>query len=308
MDIRQLRYFLAIAEAPSISAAAQNIGVAQPSLSQHVQRMEQELGIRLVDRSPRGTLLTEEGRHLAEHARRVCRSLDACIEDMRELGGNVRGRVSFGMPPSCAMVLLVPLAETIRLDLPDVRLRAIEVMSSYVKEWVADSTVDIGFLYDLDDADQFTATHVLNEELYFYSAPDAWPLDTPPGTPVPLRALAGLDLVLTSSGLRNLIEKYCKAHDVRLNVVVEMDAMTQIKELVARGSGYTIFAPAAAQDFVEPGKLMRAPIIDPTMTRPVYMVTSPAKVKSRACRAVEQITLEVARELVRRGIWEGSLV
>jgi LysR family nitrogen assimilation transcriptional regulator len=56
MDIRQLRYFIAIAEAPSLSAAAAVLGVAQPSLSQNVVRMEEELGVRLVERSPRGTV------------------------------------------------------------------------------------------------------------------------------------------------------------------------------------------------------------------------------------------------------------
>lgn len=115
-------------------------------------------------------------------------------------------------------------------------------------------------------------------------------------------------MILTSNGLRNTIEGYCSKHGIKLNVVVEMDAMTQIKELVARGSGYTIFAPVAAQDFVQRGELLRAPIIVPTMMRPVYLVSNPARVMTRACRAVEQVTLDVARELVQRGIWEGTLV
>ncbi|MBD3626285.1 MAG: LysR family transcriptional regulator [Rhodobacteraceae bacterium] len=308
MDIRHLRYFLAISEAPSISAAAQSIGVAQPSLSQHVQRMEEELGVKLVERSPRGTLLTEEGWVLVEHARKICESLDRCVADMRELGGSVRGRVTFGMPPSVSMVLSVALAETVRLELPDVRLRAVEAMSGYLKNWLQDGTVDIGFIYDLEDAGHFRVTHVLDEELVFFSAPDAWPLDTPPGTPVPLRDLAKVDMILPSAGLRHCIERYAAANGVKLNVVIEMDAMTQIKELVARGSGYAIFAPVAAADFVRRGELLRAPIIEPRMTRPVYLVNHPGRVMTRACRAVEQLTLDVARELVEKGHWEGTLV
>ncbi len=308
MDIRHLRYFLAIAEAPSISAAAQAIGVAQPSLSQHLHRMEAELAVKLVERSARGTQLTDEGRILVEHAREICGSLERCIADMRELGGGIRGRVGFGMPPSCSMIMSVPLAETVRLELPGVRLRAVETMSGYLKAWLLDGTVDIAFLYDLKDMPGAISTHVLNEELFFYSAPDAWPLGTPPGAPVPLAALQGLEMILPSAGLRSLIEDFCASNDVRLNVVIEMDAMTQIKELVARGSGYTIFAPVAAQDFVKRGELLRAPIVQPTMTRPVHLVRSPVGVTTRACRAVETATLDVARELVRRGIWEGVLV
>ncbi|WMS43785.1 LysR family transcriptional regulator [Acuticoccus sp. MNP-M23] len=310
MDVRHLRYFLAIAEARSITAAANALGVAQPSLSQHVKRMEAELGVQLVERSSRGTLLTEEGELLVEHARKICESLDLCLHEMRELGGHIRGRVSFGMPPSCSMVMSVPLAETVRLELPDVRLRAIEAMSGYLKNWLQDGTVELCFLYDLDEVGHFRATHVLDEELCFYAAPDAWPFDTPPGTDVPLKAMEALDMVLPSSelGLGRLIANFCIQHGVRLNVVVEMDAMTQIKELVARGSGYTIFAPVAAQDYVARGELVRARIVDPVMTRPVHLVNNPARVMSRASRAVEQVTLKVARELVSRGIWEGTLV
>lgn len=308
MDIKQLRYFLAISRAPSISVAAQTVGVAQPSLSQHVQRMEEELGVRLLDRSSRGTFLTEEGWTLVEHAQKICDDMDRCVAEMRELGGSVRGKVQFGMPPSVSMVVSVPLAETVRLELPEVRLRAIEAMSGYLKTWLEEGELDIGFLYDLEDASNLRALHVMDEELWFYSAPDAWPLETPPGTAVPLRELEGLDMILTSNGLRRLIDRYTAENNVKLNVVIEMDAMTQIKELVARGSGYTIFAPAAAQDFVARGELLRAPIIEPTMTRPVYLVQNPERVTTRACRAVEAVTLQVARELVRRGIWEGVLV
>lgn len=308
VDIRQLRYFLAIAEAPSISAAAHAIGVAQPSLSQHVQRMEDELGVKLVERSPRGTLLTQEGHVLVDHARRICDSLDRCVADMREMGGVIRGKVGFGMPPSCSMVISVPLAETVRLELPEVRLRAVEAMSGYIKNWIDDGTVDIGFLYDLSDAGHMRATHVMDEELFFYSAPDAWPLDTPPGAPVALRELEKLEMILTSNGLRQTIETYCARNGVTLNVVIEMDAMTQIKELVARGSGYTIFAPVAAQDFVSRGELLRAPIVEPRLRRPIYLVSNSSRVMTRACRAVQQATLDVARELVQRGIWEATLV
>lgn len=308
MDIRQLRYFLAIADAPSISAAALAVGVAQPSLSQHIQRMEEELGVKLIDRSPRGSLLTQEGHALVDHARRICDSLDRCVADMRELGGVIRGRVGFGMPPSCSMVISVPLAETVRLELPEIRLRAVEAMSGYIRSWIQDGTVDIGFLYDLTDAGHLRATHVMNEELFFYSAPDAWPLETPPGAPVALRDLQNLDMILPSMGLRQTIDTYCHRNGVILNVVIEMDAMTQIKELVARGSGYTILAPVAAQDFVLRGELLRAPIVEPAMLRPVYLVSNPARVMTRACRSVEQVTLDVARELVQRGIWEAALI
>jgi LysR family nitrogen assimilation transcriptional regulator len=309
MDIRHLRYFIAISEERSLSAASVRLGVAQPSLSQHVIRLEEELGVSLIVRSPRGIALTEEGHHLVRHARELCRHMDICIAELKEAGGVVRGTVAFGMPPSISMVLAVPLAETVRIELPQVRLRAMEAMSGFIKTWIEHDTVEIGFLYDLERVEHFNAIHILDEQLCFFSAPDNWPLDTPPGSPVSLAALSELDLVLPSQthGLRKTIEHHAHPRGIALRVVVEMDAMTQIKELVARGSGHTIFAPAAAHDFVARGELVKSPITEPDMFRPVYLVSNPLRRMSKACRAVQEITLDVTRDLVRRGIWEGRL-
>lgn len=309
MDIRHLKYFVAISEERSLSAASQRLGVAQPSLSQHVIKLEEELGVALMVRSPRGIVLTEEGQLLVRHAREISRSLDSCVTEMRDAAGAVRGPVAFGLPPSVSMVMSVPLAETVRVDLPQVRLHAIESMTGYIKSWLEDGTVDMAILYDIDGKEHFRAEPLLTEQLCFFSAPDAWPLDTPPGTPVPLEKIVGLDLILPSPshGLTRTITRHAAARGLGLNVILEMDAMTQIKELVARGSGHTIFAPAAAQDFVRRGELVKSPIIEPEITRPVLMVTSPARCQTRAVRAVIDLTVDVARDLVRRGIWEGRL-
>lgn len=309
MDIRHLRYFIAISEERSLSAASQRLGVAQPSLSQHVIKLEEQLGVSLMERSPRGITLTEEGHLLVRHARAICQSLDLCVAEMKDAGGAVRGPVTFGLPPSVSMVMSVPLAETVRIELPAVRLQAIEAMSGYIRTWLEDGTVDMAFLYSLDRKDQFRTRHLLDEQLCFFSAPDNWPFDTPPGKPVRLADVAALELILptASHGLTKTITRYTAEMGIALNVVIEMDAMTQIKELVARGSGHTIFAPAAAQDFVARGELVKSPIMDPEIWRPVYLATNPGRPMSRAGRAVEKITLVVARDLVRRGIWEGKL-
>ena len=82
-----------------------------------------------------------------------------------------------------------------------------------------------------------------------------------------------------------------------------MDALGQIRTLVARGSGCTILAPAAANDAVERGELAMAPIVEPRLIRPVYLVRNPAKPLTRASAELERITLEVVRDLIGRGIW-----
>lgn len=306
MDVRQMRYFVAIAEEGSLSAAAHRLRVAQPSLSQQVIGLERELGVTLLDRSPRGVTPTASGEVLLHHARRVIEAMEAAREAVRRSGAEPQGEVAFGLPSSIAAVLSVPLAETVRLELPKVRLRVIDAMSGFIKEWLEDQSIDLGMLYDVGSVRHLSHRQLVTEALQFFSAPDAWPFDGPPGTPVALADLEGLDLVLPSPhhGLRAMIDRIARPAGVALTVGTEMDGLAQIKALVARGSGHTILAPAAAFDAVERGELVTAPIVEPVMTRPVFLVRNPARPATRAGREVERITLEVVRDLVGRGLWQ----
>jgi LysR family transcriptional regulator, nitrogen assimilation regulatory protein len=308
MDVRQLRYFIAIAEEGSLSAAALRIGVAQPSLSQHVANLEEAIGVQLLSRTSRGVTLTEPGNLLLAHARQITAAVDRAKEEVRQSGSEPRGSVVFGLPSSISMVLSVPLAETVRHELPNVRLRAIEAMSGFIQTWLEDRTVDPAILYDVSMVRHMQLTQLASEDLFFFSAPDNWPLDVPPGTPISLQSLSVLDLILPSPshGLRVMIDRYARNCGVDLNIALEMDALMQIKALVARGSGYTILAPAAAQDDVDRGDLVRSPIVEPVMRRPVYLVRNPAKPVTHASNEVERITRSVMRELVARNIWQVS--
>jgi LysR family nitrogen assimilation transcriptional regulator len=308
MEIRQLRYFTVIAEEGSISAASEKLCVAQPSLSQQILRLEEQLGVALLVRSSRGVVLTEAGRLLLEHAHAIIERLERAREEVRQAGTVARGTVSFGLPSSVSMVLSVPLAETVRQELPKVRLRAIEAMSGFIQDWLLDQSVDLGILYDVRGVRHLTHVPLMSEELCFFSAPDSWPFPGAPGAPVSLPQLGTAELVLPSRthGLRAMIDAHARTLGVTLNVVLEMDALSQIKTMVARGSGYTILASAAANDSVERGDLIMAPIVEPALVRTVYLVRNPAKPATRASHAVEAVTREVIRDLVARGIWRAS--
>ena len=105
-----------------------------------------------------------------------------------------------------------------------------------------------------------------------------------------------------------LIDRATKSKFVELNIVVEMDSLTQIKSLVSRGSAFTILAPAAAEDFEERGELISSKITDPVISRPVYLVRNPEKPKTKASFEVEKSTSEVVTDLVNRGHWPGKLL
>lgn len=145
MDIRQLRYFVAIAQEGSFSAAAKRVNVAQPSLSQHVMSLETDLNVKLFERTSRGVSLTEPGEILLSHATKIIESMGLAVSAVRKSGAEPIGDVTIGLPPTVSMVAAVPLAETVWLDLPKVRLRSIDAMSGFIQEWLEDQSIDIGF-------------------------------------------------------------------------------------------------------------------------------------------------------------------
>lgn len=309
MEARQLKQFIAIAEEGSFSGAADRVGVAQPSLSQMVRLLEQELHVELVVRIPRGVTLTQAGATLVRHARVIIAATEQAIEEVRLTGTEAIGPVTVGFPSSVSMALSVPLAETTRVVLPQVALRVAEAMSGFIREWLEDKSIDLGILYDKHVVRSCETRLLFTEHLNFYSAPDAWPFQELPGTPVRLADVASEELILPSPahGLRAMIDRYAKGISAKLNVNLEMDALSQIKVLISRGSGYTILAPAAAQDFVDAGKLVSSPIIDPILHRPAYLVRNSSKPQTRAAKEVEALVLKVVADLVRRGLWLADL-
>ncbi len=309
VDIKHLKLFIAIVEEGSFAAAAARMGISQPTLTHHIKNLEKHLGSELLVRSTKGVTMTEAGSVLLDHGREIVKGVERAKEEVRLTGADPCGRVSFGLPSSISMVLSVPLAETVRLELPNVQLRAVEAMSGFIRDWLQDQSIDLGILYDISSLRHMQTRLLLTEDLHFFSAPDAWPLDASPRKPVRLADIAGHELVLPSAnhGLRTMIDRFAKACGLRLNVVVEMDALTQIKTMVSRGSAFTILAPASAQDFVKSGQLISAPIVEPVMRRPVYLVRNPEKVVTRASLGVEQLTVDVIQDLIMRGFWPASL-
>lgn len=309
MEIKQLSYFIAISECGSLASAADKIGISQPSLSVQVKNLEGRLGAELLIRSPRGVTLTDAGEILLRHAHSILKSVESAKHEVQQAATMPSGKVVFGFPSSVSMVLSVPLAETIRLEFPQIRLRAVDAMSGFIKDWLEEKSIDLAILYETSGLHAVESQILLREDLHFFAPADNWPLETAPGEPVRLSDLTDVDMVLPSKshGLRMLIEKACRSSANTLNVVVEMDSLSQIKSLVARGSACTILAPAAAHDFEERGDLVSSLIIDPRIDRPAYLVRNPDKARTRASWEVEKCTIQVVTELVERGIWRGRL-
>ncbi len=308
MDSRQLRYFREIIDRGSMSGAARSLGIAQPSLSLLVRSLEESLGTELLIRTARGVSATEAGVRLHHHACHVETYINSARQEVMGIGSEPSGRVLFGMPPSVSMALSIPMAETIRIEMPKVQLGAIEAMSGHLREWLLREELDLALLYDNTNIGDCFHSLLVTEDLWFYSSNDGWPFETAPGEPVDLAQVFKTELVLPSQrhGLRIFIDRVAQLERLTPLVAIEMDSMTQIKALVERNSGYTILSPAAVHDRVTSGDLIGSPIANPHLRRNVHLVRSGTSGVTRACRQTEETCRVVVADLVARGIWPGA--
>lgn len=309
MDVRQLRYFVAIVESGSISKAAQRLNVAQPSLSLHIRNMEADLGVPLLFRTPQGVQATEAGEILLRNARTIVSHFEEAECEIRGSGLEPAGEVRLGLPSSIAQVLGVPLVLAARTELPKVKLRIAEAMSGYVLDWLRLGRVDLGLLYAFVEDRGLRSIGLLSEALHLFGLPgdpDAAGLP-PPGTSVPVTTLAGLPLILPSPGhgLRDLIEERAASEGTRLAAAIEIDAYGAIRTLVERGLGFSVLPAHAIRRETDAGTLLAWPF-EPAFLRTVHLVEPTDRPLPQAVRAVEALCRRTLKELVASGAWSGA--
>jgi len=306
LKLRQLSYFLTLADFGSISAAANALNMAQPSLSENVAKLERQLGVQLVIRGSRGIQMTEAGMMLVERGRAIVKSVDSLVDELRLLSGEPRGPVSVGFPPSLSILLSVPLLETIHSEHKDIRLHIAEAMSGDILEWLANDRIDVGCVYEISDSSPYSFEPLLTEELFLVTAPDNWNDEFGPdgiaSTPIPASRLQELPLVLTSPthGARKLQEKFARAGGFSLNVVAAIDSLPHIVEMVSRASAYSLLSHGAVIREVADGTIGLIRIKEPTIRRTAYLVRKRSRPVSRASSVVESTIVSIIRELVER--------
>lgn len=313
LKLKQLSYFLTLADHGSISAAASALNMAQPSLSENIAKLERQLDVQLAIRGSRGIQMTEAGMLLVERGRAILDSVNHLVEDLRLLNGEPRGPLSVAFPPSLSLLLSVPLLETIHNEHKDIRLHIAEAMSGDILEWLANDRIDVGCVYEIADSGPYAFEPLLTEELFLVSAPDNWDDDFGPDgvakNPIPASRLHELPLVLTSPthGARKLQEKFARAAGINLNVVAALDSLPHIVEMVSRASAYSLLSHGAVIKEVAEGRLGLIRIDEPTIRRTAYLARKRARPVSRASAVAERTIFAIIRELVERYNIQASL-
>jgi LysR family transcriptional regulator, cyn operon transcriptional activator len=263
MELRQLRYFLAVATHGNFTRAAEFSHVSQPSLSVQILSLEEELGSPLFNRMGRHVELTPAGLLLQEHAQRVLRDLEQAREDIRELIGAERGRLMIGAVSTVNTYLIPPVVSRFRQQHPNVHLQVQAQPSLDIENRLLSNQLDVGLCLLPLAQDRLTATKLLDETLCLVGpAQSHVPLRT---TKLRMRDLNDFPLVLMPVDycLRKMIEAECAQAGVHPHVSIEMTSPEGILEAVTQGSGWTILPELYVQHRIKQYSLRMLKLYDP---------------------------------------------
>lgn len=307
MDTRHLRAFLRIADAGSISRAAESLGLSQPSLSQQVLRLEDEVGAPLFRRSARGIALTEAGRVFQEHARQILRGSEQAVEDLRGLTGEAAGEVILALPWSISRIAGLTLVEAFRRHAPQVRLRLVEALTGQIRGWLDQAKVDLGVLHDLGPIRHLSTRELAREELFLAGPAGLYGSAAEPVVVDP-SVLNGLPLVLPGEphGLRQVIERECRRVGQSPEVAVDLDAIAHIGPLVARGGLATIAPLPVLAEGLANGSLSVARIGEGGLHRQLCLARNAGRVVTHASVRAEELFTRVLARLAENGLWQAQ--
>lgn len=298
MDLRQIEYFVRVAELGSFTRASIALNVAQPALSRQVRQLEVELRQTLLVRNGRGAIPTEAGRVLLAHGRGILHQVERAREELGRMRGSLAGRVAVGLPPSVARVLAVPLMRAFRRRLPDAQLSISEGLSAAMQERLAHGGLDIAVLYDARPVEDLDLQPLVDESLYLVGPrPRGLAEDPPPGA-IGLDEVARLPLVIPSrpNAMRMRVESEMAAIGCRPTVALEVDGVPAILDLVADGAGHAVLPRNAVTRSINPSSFTTRPIGPP----PLRISLSTAASALRPAT----LTQQTARDLIRETLAE----
>ncbi|WP_459616117.1 LysR family transcriptional regulator [Bordetella sp. 2513F-2] len=309
LDLRDLRNFLAVATAGSISRAAAMQHMAQPALSVHIKHIEDMLGTPLFERLPKGVRLTDAGERLLVHAKDILRRAELAYEEVSQHIRVPSGHVAIGLPQSMARFLTVPLVAAVLARWPGIRFQIIELSSGYIPGYLAKGDIDIGMTFGADDHNGLHYTHLLDEELVFISSPAQLrhALDSKAARrqSIALEELAAFRMILPTRthSLRSRLDDYLARAGVQLDIVAEVNTTPQLIGLAASDIGSTILSYAAVVDDPSASgvRVLRFP--GSRLTRPVFLCTKPSSPKTMAVTAVTQLIADTVSQLTEEGTW-----
>ncbi|MBU1359495.1 MAG: LysR family transcriptional regulator [Gammaproteobacteria bacterium] len=298
MDLRALRYFVAIAEAGSFTAAAERVCVAQSALSRHIRVLEDDLGVALIRRLPRGVRLTPAGVALYDSATKILDEASRIRGHLSDGGPHAEAMVTLGTSPTLGRVLVPGLYERCQRSPTGIKLSVREAFTPVLLDWLHRGLIDVAVVTSPETDKPFALQPLVGEPFALVS-----PLAQKRGAVITPEQLSAVP-VLISKLHRGIVERQLAALGATLQVQAEIDSIDSIRELVLRGSGATLMPVSV---FASDARALRSVTFSEVSGIPlsrILMLATRTELRPAAGIAVmkELVQAEFA-ELARRGVF-----
>ncbi|RKT08589.1 LysR family cyn operon transcriptional activator [Streptomyces sp. 3211.6] len=291
LELRHLRYLLAVAEHGNFTRAAEELHISQPTLSQQVKQLERTVGTQLLDRTGRTVRLTDAGAVYADHARRALRDLAAAERAVHDVKDLSRGHLRLGATPTFTAYLIGPLTAELHRRHPGIGLTLREMPQDRIEAALLADGLDLGIAFAGPHLPSLTATALFTETLGLVTGGARGPVGP---DPLPVRALEDEQLALLSGDFatRSHIDAYLARHRVRPRITVEANSVQALTEIVRRTALATVLPDAITDDHPH---LTPVPLDPPLPTRTVTLLHREGAYQSAAARAFTDITRDLVR-------------
>lgn len=290
MNLKHLRYFVRVAELSSFTAAAEQLHLAQPAVSMAIQKLELTLSITLFHRHDRQISLTDEGRELLMHARRVLMAADEAELAMQELSGLKRGEVRIGIPGMLGSYYFPPILMAFRHRYPDLQISVIEAGTRKLQQMLLSGEIDIGVIVEDSPTNELELCPFLHEEMMVVMADDHPLAACESITPEDFFAQ---ELVLFKEGYfhREVINRLLLETGLQPHIGFETNLIPLIKQIVKQGFGISTLLQMVIRD--EPALVARP------FSRPVLLDLSLAWRKRGYLSKANQTFIEFLADQIR---------
>ena len=302
MNLKQLEYFVRVAELGSFSKAAMVLDIAQPALSRQVRALETDLRETLLLRNGRGVCLTEAGNRLFEHSLGILQLVARAREDINTRRGEPGGHIVVGLPPSIGRQLTLPLIDAFQRELPRATLAIVEGLSAHIAEWIATGRVDIGLLHNPEAQSAIETTPILDEALCLVEPRGARKGSGRGATraPIALDQLPSYRLVVPerTHAMRKALETQAVLSGLKLDIAWEVSSIPSIIDLVCAGYGHAVLTASAVAASARADELAVRPIVEPALISTLCLAVS----SHRRPSPLVQHAMRLLPELVRHAI------
>jgi len=249
MELRQLEYFIAVAEEANFTRAAERVHISQSGVSAQIRALERDLGARLIDRSGRAATVTAAGAAALVHARATLASVRAVRQAVDEVTGLIRGRLAVGMVTACTVTALFDALSAFQLAHPGVEITLLEDNSDRLIEDVRSGATDLALIGAAGTPPAGVESLVVVKEQLVAAVPPGHPLAK--GHHTSLAEVCAYPIVSLpkGAGIRTVFDHACEAGDIRAEIALHASAPGAVADLAVRGLGIAILSESMTRNY-----------------------------------------------------------